>query len=64
MDSVVQLIRDVGFPIAACIFMAYYINKHETQHHEDMVNITNALNNNTTAINLLIDRSEKDEDND
>ena len=77
MDAIVQLINGVGFPIAACIAMGAYVmytKKAEIKRTEDadqktektLGEVKAAVENNTTAIKLLIDillkREEKGED--
>lgn len=63
-DFWIQLISNNMFPIAACIALALFFNKVNdnyrsdikelTQSHKDeMHNMTEALNNNTAAINEL-----------
>lgn len=67
MDGVVQMISTVGFPIAACVLMAWFVkyqmdrNAEETasmrkEHTEEVTKITEALNNNTLALQKLVDR--------
>lgn len=69
MDAamVVQLIGSVGFPIACCIAMGYYVHEEtnkqreqiseiEKRHSDEMSSITEALNNNTLALQKLTDR--------
>ena len=64
MQAFIQLIGSVGFPIAACIFMGWYVkyttDKHReeltnlnNQHKTEMDSITTALNNNTIALTEL-----------
>ena len=69
MDAamVVQLIGSVGFPIACCVAMGYYVHEEtdkqreqiseiEKRHSDEMGSITEALNNNTLALQKLTDR--------
>ena len=69
MDSalITQLIGSVGFPIACCIAMGYYVHEEtnkqrdqiseiEKRHSDEMSSITEALNNNTLALQKLTDR--------
>lgn len=64
MGAFVQLIGSVGFPIASCIIMGWYVkyttDKHReeltnlnNQHRTEMTSITEALNNNTIALTEL-----------
>ena len=47
MQMVTQFINGVGFPIAACAYLAYFQNK-------TMKDFTEVLHNNTTAIEKLL----------
>lgn len=77
MDSIIQLINGVGFPIAACIAMGAYVmytKKAEIKRTEDadkkteqtLGEVKAAVENNTTVIKMLVDvllqRKEKGED--
>lgn len=56
MADVVTVITNLGFPIAVCVMLMWYIreliNKHETETKE----FTEALNNNTLALQKLCDK--------
>lgn len=65
--TVLQLIGSYGFPIVACIFMGWYVkyttdkNREEIktlneQHRAEMNTITEAINNNTIALQKLSDK--------
>lgn len=62
--DIMQLIGSYGFPILACIAMAWYVkyttdkNREDIKqsreaHKEEMTKITEALNNNTMAVHDL-----------
>lgn len=66
-SEITQLITSVGFPIVACCAAAYYIkyisdkNREEVselnkQHQEEMLKVTEAINNNTIVITKLCDK--------
>lgn len=70
MSDFVQIISTVGFPIACCIAMGYFFkyitdkdrderNEMSLQHREEMKEITEALNNNTLAVQKLCERIDK-----
>lgn len=40
MDVVLQIIQTVGFPIACCVFLGYFIKKQNDEYREDVRNIT------------------------
>lgn len=67
IPTVIQVVSTLGFPIAACCAMAWYVNsttnKHREevsklnqQHAEEMKEVTIAINNNTLALQKLCDR--------
>ena len=56
LQTVISLIKDLGFPIAVCIAMFWLNNKQVEQHKEEMSKVTDALNNNTLALTELRDR--------
>ena len=66
VDTVIQLINGVGFPIAACIAMGAYVmytKKAEIKRTEDadektektLGEVKAAVENNTTVIKMLVD---------
>lgn len=75
VDTVIQLINGVGFPIAACVAMGAYViytKKAEIKRTEDadektektLGEVKAAVENNTTVIKMLIDILLKGEDKD
>ena len=63
MDNVqvlIQAISTVGFPIAMCCIMAYYVKYTEDKHREEINSIREALENNTLALTKQSDQMEKD----
>jgi hypothetical protein len=65
------MITTVGFPIVACLGMAWYVkyitdknnerlDKQNEQHAEDMKSVTSALNNNTVALTKLAEKLDKE----
>lgn len=71
--DVLTLLGQYAFPIVACLAMGWYvkyiqdnyradISELNTRHKEEMDNITQAINNNTLAIQKLTDYIEKQND--
>ena len=56
LQTVINLIKVLCFPIAVCIAMFWLNNKQVEQHKEEMAKVTDALNNNTLALTELRDR--------
>jgi Skp family chaperone for outer membrane proteins len=72
--DVIQLISSVGFPIVACLGMGWYV-KYQTdsyreevkdmqkEHKEEIQKMSDALNNNTAALQRLCDKLDGGEQN-
>lgn len=72
MNELMQFISAVGFPIVACVGMGWFV-KYQTdqntaevatmrkEHLEEITKVTEALNNNTLAIQRLTDMIQKGE---
>lgn len=58
--NISQLVSSVGFPIAMCGLMAYYIKYTEDRHREEVSGLRDALNNNTTVLQKLVDALDKE----
>ena len=54
VSTATNLIGSLGFPIACCIALFWYLTKTNTQHKEEMDKMSEAINNNTQAMNQLI----------
>lgn len=66
-NEIIQLISTIGFPIVMCIALAWYvkysndqnnqrIDEMTTKHQEEIKTVTEALNNNTLALQKLCDK--------
>lgn len=77
VETIVQIVQSVGFPIAMCVAMGAYVKYTEDksreerielqeQHVEEMNSVKLALNNNTLALQELVGKlnegGEKDEE--
>lgn len=67
INDILTAVTTVGFPIVCCGAMMYYVkyttDKHReeietlnTQHKDEMKEVTNAINNNTLALQKLCDK--------
>ena len=70
MNDIVSIIRAVGFPIVAAIGCGYFVkwqyeqnqkqnDEMRKEHKEEVSKMTEALNNNTLALQKLIDKLDK-----
>lgn len=66
LSSIAQIIGTLGFPIAACCYLFYSMQKEREQnaaqreadrleHKLEMEKVTDALNNNTIVVQKLVD---------
>lgn len=67
INDILTAVTTVGFPIVCCGAMMYYVkyttDKHReeietlnTHHKDEMKEVTNAVNNNTLALQKLCDK--------
>lgn len=56
INIVTQIISTVGFPIAACCYMAYANQKQTEQHKAEMDKMTEAVNDLKIAIVTLTEK--------
>lgn len=54
MNEILQVITTVGFPIAMCLILCWYIYKGDEKHDKEVEALTNSLNNNTKALEKLL----------
>ena len=59
VGAISNLIGSLGFPIAACIYMAYVNFKQTEAHKEEMSKMTEAVNDLKVAITSLVDKINK-----
>lgn len=62
INDLSALISTLGFPIAMCLIMCYYINKINDAHKEETAKFAEALNNNTVVLQKLCDRLDSEVD--
>lgn len=55
MSDLVSLISTMGFPIVACLGMAYFFKYVFDKNREDINSLRDVLNNNTLVIQRLVD---------
>ena len=67
INEIVTAITTVGFPVVACLGLGWYV-KYQTdayrsevkdmqkEHKEEIAKVTEALNNNTLALQKLVDK--------
>lgn len=56
MDFIVTILSNFGFPIVCCGVLMWYVFNLQKQHKEEVEKMVEALNQNTIAIQRLIDK--------
>ena len=56
VTALAQIISTVGFPIAACIGLFWYMSKQTENHKEETDKLKQAIDNNTIIITKLYER--------
>lgn len=59
MTDAVNLIGTVGFPIAMCLIVCWYVYKKDVSHKEEIDKLSEAVNAQTLSIQKLVDRIDK-----
>ena len=60
VNTLIQIVGSLGFPIVACGALFWRMVKSDEQHKEEMNKISEALNNNTSALVKLTERLDKE----
>lgn len=60
VQTITTLIGSLGFPIAACIACFSMLNKEREEHKQEMAKVTEAINNNTLALEALKGKLDRD----
>lgn len=60
VNTLIQLVGSLGFPIVACGALFWRMVKSDEQHKEEMNKMSEALNNNTAALLKLTEKIDKE----
>lgn len=64
VNALIQLVGSLGFPIVACGALFWRMVKSDEQHKEEMGKMSDALNNNTSALLKLAEKIDKEDKHD
>lgn len=53
IDSVTQLISNVGFPVAVCIALFFYMEKQNERHQQETDKLNETVQSNTKVLTEL-----------
>ena len=57
VEIILQVIQTVGFPIACCVFLGYFIKKQSDEYREDVKKITEDYNEAIKEFRKTIDKN-------
>lgn len=67
MTQITTLIGSLGFPIAACCYLFYYLNKERESHKDEINDLKGVINENNKileALKILLESIERRLDKD
>ena len=50
IDVIVQVISTIGFPIAMCLIMFWFLNKEQETHKQEMLELKDVLAQNNSVL--------------
>lgn len=59
MDTIVSMISTMGFPIAMCLVLMWYVYMKDKQHSDDLKKLTDAVNTQNSSIVKLCERIDR-----
>ena len=60
MENITQIISSVGFPIAMCLLLFWYMKSQLEAHKEETSSLKDAINKLELAITTLVNKIGKD----
>lgn len=55
VNAIITAISTLGFPIVMCAALFWKMDKQDSEHKEEMSKVSEALNNNTLALQHMVD---------
>lgn len=55
VNDIITAISTLGFPIVMCVALFWKMNKQDEEHKSEMDKVSEALNNNTLALQHMVD---------
>lgn len=50
IDSVIQLVSNVGFPVAVCVALFFYMEKQNERHQQETDKLNETVQSNTKVL--------------
>lgn len=61
-ESITTIISSVGFPIAACIGLFWYMTKQQERHEEETKKLTEAINELKIVLTTILTKLGEDDE--
>ena len=58
ITDIVSMISTVGFPIAMCVMLCWYVKSTNDSYRQDIKSLQQSIDNNTAVMNKIIDKLE------
>lgn len=59
MEDIVNIIQNVGFPIAIVVYLLFRDSQKDKEHAEEVAKLAEAINNNTLVMTQIKDKLDK-----
>ena len=59
VNDIVTIISTVGFPIAMCLWLCWYVKSTNEAYREDIHSLQKSIDSNTAVMNRLLDTLDK-----
>jgi hypothetical protein len=59
ITEIVSMISTVGFPIAMCIMLCWYVKSTNDSYRQDIKSLQQSIDNNTAVMNKIINKLEE-----
>ena len=59
VTEIVSMISTVGFPIAMCVMLCWYVKSTNDSYRQDIKSLQQSIDNNTAVMNKIIDKLEE-----
>lgn len=58
VTEIINMVSTVGFPIAMCLMLSWYIKTSNDSYREDIRSLQQSIDNNTAVMNKIIEKLE------
>ena len=59
ITEIINMVSTVGFPIAMCLMLSWYVKTTNDSYRNDIKSLQQSIDNNTAVMNKIIDKLEE-----